>query len=74
MVQKLSTENLTGKDSLCRYSLIIGVSKRARQIAERNEELGIQCDEKPVITAAKEYADGEFDIVPIKEKAESEEE
>ncbi len=66
MVQKLSTEKLTGKDKLCRYSLIIGVSKRARQIAEKNEELGIQYEEKPVITAAKEFADGEYDIVPAK--------
>lgn len=64
MVQKLSTETLTKKDELCRYSLIIGISKRARQIAEKNEELGIQTEEKPVITAAKEYADGEYEIVP----------
>ena len=56
MVQKLSTETLTKKDELCRYSLIIGISRRARQIAEKNEELGIQYEEKPVITAAKEYA------------------
>ena len=47
-----------------RYSIVLATSKRARQIAEKNEELGIQTEEKPVITAAREYADGVYEIVP----------
>ena len=62
MDERLTTEKLIEK-GVCRYSLITGIAKRAREISERNEELGVQTDEKPVITAAKEFADGEFDIV-----------
>lgn len=63
MDMRLTTENLI-KKGVSRYSLITGISKRAREIAERNEELGIQTDEKPVMVAAREFAEDGFDIVP----------
>ena len=62
-MKKLSTEQLVKDKEISRYSLISGVAKRARAIAEYNEENGIHTDEKTVITAAEQYADGVYDIV-----------
>ena len=56
-MKKLSTEQLVKKSGLSRYSLIAGISKRAREISERNEELGIQTDRKSVVVAAEEFAE-----------------
>ncbi len=61
-MKKLSTEQLVKKSGLSRYSLIAGISKRAREISERNEELGIQTDRKSVVVAAEEFADGDYSI------------
>lgn len=61
--KKLSTEKLVNKSGISRYSLISGISKRAREISEKNEELGIHTDKKTVVTAAEEFERGEFDIV-----------
>lgn len=45
------------------YSLVIGVAKRAREIAEEAEEEGTILLEKPVQLAVEEIARGEYKIV-----------
>jgi DNA-directed RNA polymerase subunit omega len=52
------------KNESC-YSLVIGVAKRAREIADelyRNEQ---PLEEKPVKTAVDEFARGEYKIVEM---------
>ena len=62
-MKKLSTEQLVKDKEISRYSLISGVAKRARAIAEENEANGIHTYEKTVVTAAEQYADGLYEIV-----------
>ena len=62
-MKKLSTEQLVKDKEISRYSLISGVAKRARAIAEENEANGVHTDEKTVVTAAEQYADGMYEIV-----------
>ncbi len=50
-----------GKQS--RYSLVMGVAKRAREIAEEMEENGIVLDEKPVLIAAEEFKEHKYEII-----------
>ncbi len=45
------------------YSLVLAVSKRARQITEDAFENKIILDEKPVKTAVEEFADGEYRLI-----------
>ena len=51
-----------------RYSLVIAVSKRARQIAAQAKERGIIITEKPVKTAINEIASGKVIIVESQEQ------
>ena len=44
---------LTGKES--RYALVIGVAKRAREIADEFKEEGVVTDEKPVLMAIEDF-------------------
>ena len=62
-MKKLSTEQLVKDSQISRYSLISGIAKRARAIADENEANGVHTDDKAVIVAAEEYADGVYDIV-----------
>ena len=55
-----------------RYSLVIAVAKRAREIAEDAESKGEILVEKPVDLAVQEYMDHKFHIVPAKEPDEEE--
>lgn len=48
------------------YSLVIGVAKRAREIAEEAEEQGKILVDKPVQIAVEEFAAGDF---RLREKA-----
>ncbi len=50
-----------GKQS--KYALVIGVAKRAREIAEEAEEKDEIMVEKPVILAAKDFKDHKYDIL-----------
>lgn len=52
---------LQGKQS--KYALVVGVAKRARQIAETYEEEGIVTDEKPVLVAIDEIESHEINIL-----------
>ena len=59
---RASIENmLSGKES--RYALVIGVAKRARQIAQNFEDEGIITDEKPVLLAIDEFKHHKFNII-----------
>lgn len=51
------------KGDLTSYSLVVGVAKRARQIAEEAEENGEILLEKPVQKAADEFAHGDYRIL-----------
>lgn len=61
MLRPAVTQMITKNESC--YSLVIGIAKRAREIADelyKNEQI---LEEKPVKTAVDEYARGEFKIV-----------
>ena len=46
------------------YGVVIGVAKRARQIASNALNEGVIITEKPVTTATRELAKGAYKIVP----------
>lgn len=48
-----------------RYAIVIAVAKRAREIAEQNEEENIHTTEKPVDIALYEIADGKYGIANV---------
>ena len=50
-----------------RYSLVIAVAKRAREIAEEAENQGTILVEKPVDLAVQEFMDHKFRIIPPEE-------
>ena len=52
---------LSGKQS--RYSLVIAVAKRAREIAQTAEDNGEILTEKPVNMALKEFHAHKFNII-----------
>lgn len=56
-----SADILQGNQSY--YSLVIGVAKRARSIAEEAEEKGEILIEKPVQLAVEEFARGDYKFV-----------
>ncbi len=60
------------KDNESYYSLVVGVAKRARQIAENAEEQGEMLSEKPVQLAVEEFSQGRFKIVEAETSKESE--
>lgn len=61
-MKKVNVDDLFyGKVS--RYSLVIGVAKRARQITQEFEDNGIITDEKPVLLAIDEIKDHQFNIL-----------
>jgi len=61
-MKKVNVDDLFfGKVS--RYSLVIGVAKRARQITQEFEDNGIITDEKPVLLAIDEIKDHKFNIL-----------
>lgn len=52
---------LSGKES--RYALVIGVAKRAREIAQKFEEQGIITDEKPVLLAIEDFKNHKYNLL-----------
>ena len=48
-----------------RYMLVNVVARRARQIAENAEEIGVHLDEKPVTLAINEVAEGKLDATQM---------
>ncbi len=57
-----SMNQLISKNESC-YSLVVGVAKRAREIADELYEKGEILKEKPVKTAVEELAAGKYRIV-----------
>ena len=51
------------KDGESYYSLVIGVAKRAREIAEEAETNGVVLVEKPVQLAVEQFTSGEYHLV-----------
>lgn len=54
-------ELFQGKQS--KYALVVGVSKRARQITKTFEEEGTVTDEKPVLLAIDEIKNHEINLL-----------
>lgn len=52
---------LSGKES--RYALVIGVAKRAREIAQEFEEQGIITDENPVLLAIEDFKNHKYNLL-----------
>ena len=52
---------LTGKES--RYALVIGVAKRAREIADDFKEEGVITDDKPVLLAIDDFKNHKYNIL-----------
>ena len=52
---------LSGKES--RYALVIGVAKRAREIAQEFEEQCIITDEKPVLLAIEDFKNHKYNLL-----------
>lgn len=57
-----SVGELIQGEKKCRYSLVIAVAKRAREIAQKAENDGEQLEEKPITLAIESFADGEADF------------
>ncbi|MCM1226541.1 MAG: DNA-directed RNA polymerase subunit omega [Clostridium sp.] len=68
MLRPAITQLISKNDSY--YSLVIGVAKRAREIAEELCEDNKVLEEKPVKTAVEEFAAGKFKIVAYKPEEE----
>ncbi len=56
---------LQGKES--RYALVMGVAKRARQIAQDFEDKGIITEEKPVLLAVEDFKSHKYNILEPEE-------
>lgn len=61
MIRASIDDMLSGKES--RYALVIGVAKRARDIAQTFEDEGIITDDKPVLLAIEEFKNHKFNII-----------
>ena len=61
MLRPTDIENLKGEKS--RYAVVIGVAKRARDIADRAEEDGVILLEKPVSMAIADLTAGDYKIL-----------
>ncbi len=61
MLRPAITQMITKNESC--YSLVIGIAKRAREIADELYENNQTLEEKPVKTAVDEYARGEYKII-----------
>lgn len=61
MLRPTDIENLKGNNS--RYAVVVGVAKRARDIAIEAENRGEVLTEKPVSLAINDLAKGEYRII-----------
>ena len=66
MLRPTDIEKLKGDKS--RYAVVIGVAKRAREIAEKAEEDGVILLEKPVSLAIADLTDGDYKILMPEEE------
>ena len=61
MLKPNDIENLKGNNS--RYAVVIGVAKRARDIAQNAEDNDIVLIEKPVSLAITDFTEGDYKMV-----------
>lgn len=66
MLRPAITQIITKNESY--YSLVIGVAKRARDIADELYEKNEILKEKPVKTSVEEFASGKYRIVEYSEQ------
>ena len=66
MLRPTDIENLKGKNS--RYAVVVGVAKRAREIAEEAEKGGAILTEKPVSLAIADIRDGDYRLMAHDDK------
>lgn len=66
MLRPAITQIITKNESY--YSLVIGVAKRARAIADDLYEKNEILKEKPVKTAVEEFASGKYKIIEYSEQ------
>lgn len=71
MLRPAITQLISKNDSY--YSLVIGVAKRAREIADELVEEKKTLEEKPVKTAVEEFANGKFKIIEAQKEDKKEE-
>lgn len=67
MLRPAITQLITKNESC--YSLVIGVAKRAREIADELYKNDLILEEKPVKTAVDEFARGEYKIIEVAPEA-----
>lgn len=72
MLRPTDIEKLKGNES--RYAVVVGVAKRAREIADEAEQEGVILVEKTVSLAINDFSNGDYKIVVPDEKKELEEE
>ena len=61
MLKPSDIENLKGNHS--RYAVVIGIAKRARDIAQNAEDNEIILVEKPVSLAISDFTEGDYKMV-----------
>lgn len=61
MIKPIADLILTPQQS--RYSLVVAIAKRAREIAEEAEKERVVLEEKPVELAVQEYVNHEFTMI-----------
>ena len=60
MLRPTDIENLKGNNS--RYAVVVGVAKRAREIADEAEANGVILTEKPVSLAINDFTKGDYKL------------
>ena len=68
MLRPTDIEKLKGNNS--RYAVVVGVAKRAREIAEEAEAHGEILIEKPVSLAINDFKNGDYKLIVPKEEEE----
>ena len=61
MLNPTDIEKLKGKNS--RYAVVVGVAKRARDIAQEAEDNGVILIEKPVSMAINDFEGGDYKMI-----------
>jgi DNA-directed RNA polymerase subunit omega len=61
MLNPSDIEKLKGKNS--RYAVVIGIAKRARDIAQEAEDNGVILIEKPVSMAIEDFEGGDYKMI-----------
>ncbi len=61
MLNPRDIENLKGNNS--RYAVVVGIAKRARDIAQEAEDNGAILLEKPVSMAIRDFEGGDYKMI-----------